>query len=151
MASQIRIDKFLWAIRAFKTRTEASEACKGNRVKIAGVSVKASKYVEIGDLIELRKGAILYTYKVKALLASRVSAKLVEEYVENLTPETELNKLKSPVETFFIKRDRGTGRPTKKERRDLDDMVSNIDYSSYDEEIPDDIAELFGISEDDKF
>lgn len=116
----MRIDKYLWAIRAFKTRTEATDACNGGKVKIAGGNVKPSRPVKIGETIEVRKGPVTFTYLVKAELESRVGAALVPQYAENLTPESEIRKLHAPVETFFVTRERGTGRPTKKERRVLD-------------------------------
>ena len=150
MASSVRVDKYLWAIRVYKTRSEATDACKGNKVKIGGVNAKPSKLIEVGDVLEIRKGAIQYVYKVKALLSNRVGAKLVSEYTENLTPQYELDKLHAPVETVFLKRDRGTGRPTKKDRRELDEMLGSMDYNAM-EEIPDDIALKFGITDEDDF
>ena len=122
----VRIDKYLWAIRVFKTRTDATDACKGGRVTVGGASVKASRDVKPGDVIEVRKGAVRYTYKMLAPLEKRVGAKEVEKYAENLTPQSELDKLHAPVETFFIKRDRGTGRPTKKERREMDSLFESF-------------------------
>ena len=86
----VRIDKYLWAIRVYKTRSEATEACNGNKIKIAGVNAKPSKAVKIGDVIEVRKGSVLFTYKVLALSENRMGAALVPEYAENLTPESEL-------------------------------------------------------------
>ena len=119
---EVRIDKYLWAIRAFKTRTEAADACKGGKVKVDGVSAKASRDVKAGEIIKIRKGAVEYTYRVVEPTEHRVGAALVPQYAENLTPESELDKLKAPVETFFITRDRGAGRPTKKERREIDEL-----------------------------
>lgn len=148
MAEVVRIDRFLWAIRAYKTRSEATDACKGNKVKVAGCNAKPSKMIKIGDVIELRKGSVLYSYKVKSILSNRVGAKLVSEYVENLTPQSELDKLKVPVETFVLKRERGAGRPTKKDRREMDAMWENVDYGDMDD-IPDDIAIRFGIYDND--
>lgn len=121
-----RIDKFLWAIRVYKTRSDATDACRGGKVSVGGTEVKPSRDVKAGDIITVRKGAVHYTYKVLAPLEKRQGAKEVERYVENLTSESELAKLKSPVETFFIKRDRGMGRPTKKERRDMDSLYSSF-------------------------
>lgn len=148
MADVVRIDRYLWAIRVYKTRTEATDACKGNKVKVGGVNTKPSKMIKIGDEIEVRKGSILYSYKVKSLVQNRVGAKLVSDLVENNTSETELEKLKAPIETFFLKRDRGAGRPTKKDRREMDSMWENMDYSG-DEEIPDDLAVRFGLTDED--
>ena len=122
MAGSVRIDKYLWAIRAFKTRSEATEACSGGRVKVSGVNAKPSKAVSPGDEIQVRKGTVLYSYRVLKPLENRVGAGVVPEYAENLTPQSELDKLRAPVETFFVKRERGAGRPTKKDRREIDFM-----------------------------
>lgn len=122
----VRVDKYLWAIRVFKTRTDATDACKGNKVTVGGLAVKPSREVKAGEVIEVRKGAVHYTYKIVSPLEKRVGAKEVEKYALNLTPESELEKLHAPVETFFIKRDRGTGRPTKKERREMDTLYDSF-------------------------
>ena len=127
MADSIRIDKYIWAIRCFKTRSEATEACKGNKVQIGGQPVKPSREVKIGDIIQVRKGPVQYTYKVLQLAENRMGAQLVPDFAENLTPESELARLKAPVETFFVRRERGTGRPTKKERRELDALWDEFD------------------------
>ena len=147
MSDTARIDKYLWAVRVFKTRTEATDACKGNKVKVDGVAVKPSRPVKVGNTIEVRKGSVQYIYKVKALLENRVGARLVPEYAENLTPQSELDKLRAPVETFFLKRDRGMGSPTKKDRRDMDVLWEGIGADA--EEIPDDIIYRFGLDMDD--
>ena len=140
-----RIDKFLWAIRAFKTRTDATDACKGGKVKIAGVNAKPSKEVKPGDVLTVKKGSVTYTYKVLQPLERRVGAKLVPEYALNLTPAAELEKLRAPVETFFITRDRGAGPPSKKDRREIEDAWDAIDFN----DIPDDVAARFGLSDED--
>lgn len=146
---EVRIDKYLWAIRVYKTRSEATDACKGGKIRLNGSDVKPSKAVKAGDLIVARKGAVTYTYKVLQLIDKRQGAKLVPVYAENLTPPEELAKLRAPVETFFLKRDRGAGRPTKKDRRQMEDLWSNLSF-----DVPDDIAERFasdfGIEEDDE-
>ena len=142
---QARIDKYLWAIRAFKTRTDATDACKGGKVKVAGVNAKPSKEVKPGDVLTVKKGSVTYTYKVLQPLERRVGAKLVPEFALNLTPEAELEKLRAPVETFFITRDRGAGRPTKKDRREIEDAWDAIDFN----DIPDDVAARFGLSDED--
>lgn len=123
----VRIDKYLWAIRVFKTRSEATEACNGNKVQVNGVNAKPSKAVKIGDALSVRKNNILYQYKVLALSGNRMGAALVPDFAENLTSEEELGKLHAPVETFFVRRDHGTGRPTKKERRSLDALWDSLD------------------------
>jgi ribosome-associated heat shock protein Hsp15 len=94
--------------------------------------------VKVGDVITARKGVVAYTYKVLELIDKRQGAKLVPRYAENLTPQEELDKLRAPVETFFLKRDRGAGRPTKKDRRQMEDLWSNLSF-----DVPDDIAEQF--------
>lgn len=123
----VRIDKYLWAIRVYKTRSDATEACNGNKVKIAGVNAKPSKAVKVGELIEVRKGPAVLTYKVLALSENRMGAQLVPEYAEDLTPESELVKFHAPRETVFVQRDRGAGRPTKKDRRILDGLMDSFD------------------------
>ena len=135
---ELRIDKYLWSIRVYKTRTDATDACKGGKVRVNGSDIKPSKGVKIGDVITARKGAVVYTYKVLELIDKRQGAKLVPRYAENLTPQEELDKLRAPVETFFLKRDRGAGRPTKKDRRQMEDLWSNLSF-----DVPDDIAEQF--------
>ena len=122
----VRIDKYLWAIRVFKTRTEATEACKGSKVTVDGNDVKPSREVKAGEVIQVRKGSVFYKYKVLAPLEKRVGAKDVPRFAENLTPQSELDKLHAPVETFFIRRDRGAGRPTKKERREMDTLYESF-------------------------
>ena len=138
MAEETRIDKYLWAIRVFKTRSDATDACKGGKVRVNGADIKPSKNVRTGDVISVRKGAVTYTYRVIAVIDKRQGAKLVPQYAENITPEEELAKLKAPVETFFLKRDRGSGRPTKKERRQMDSLWDSLSL-----DVPDDIADRF--------
>ena len=135
---ELRIDKYLWAIRVYKTRTDATDACKGGKVRVNGSDIKPSKAVKVGDVITARKAVVAYTYKVLELIDKRQGAKLVPRYAENLTPQEELDKLRAPVETFFLKRDRGAGRPTKKDRRQMEDLWSNLSF-----DVPDDIAEQF--------
>ena len=135
---ETRIDKYLWAIRVYKTRSDATDACKGGKVRLNGNDVKPSRTVKAGDVLTVRKGAISYTYKVLEAIEKRQGARLVSNYAENLTPQEELDKLKHPVETFFLKRDPGTGRPTKKDRRQMDMLWNSLDY-----DVPDDIADRF--------
>ena len=125
---EVRIDKYLWAIRVFKTRSEATDACNGGKVRIGGVNAKPSKDVRPGDIINVRKGAVNFTYRVIDGLEKRVGAKVVPEYAENLTPQEELDKLRAPVETFFVTRDRGAGRPTKKDRREIEELWDQMDF-----------------------
>ncbi len=128
MMNEVRIDKYLWAIRVYKTRSEATDACNGGKVRLNGTDPKPSKPVKPGDVIVVRKGAVTYTYKVLELIDKRQGARLVPQYAENLTPQEELDKLHAPVETFFLKRDRGTGRPTKKDRRQMDDLWDSLEF-----------------------
>ena len=124
----VRIDKYLWAIRAFKTRSDAAEACGGNKVRINGAVAKAAKPVKVGDLIEVRKASVQFSYRVLRLTEARMGAALVPDFVEDLTPDSEREKLHAPVETLVLKRDKGAGRPTKKDRRQLDELLDSIDY-----------------------
>ena len=130
----IRIDKYLWAIRVFKTRTDATDACKGGKVKIGTVNAKPSREVQVGEVISVRKGAVTFTYKVLQLVDHRLGAKLAPEFAENLTPESEIEKLRAPVESFFLTRDRGAGRPTKKDRREIEQIWDAIDFTSFPED-----------------
>jgi len=114
-----RIDKYLWSVRLYKTRAMATEACRKGRVMIDEMSVKPSRTVKPGDVIHVRKMPVIYAYRVIEPIQKRVGAKLVENYVEDVTPQEELDKLKMQ-DDFFVKRERGAGRPTKKERRLLD-------------------------------
>ncbi len=130
MADSVRIDKYLWAIRVFKTRGDATDACKGNKVRVGGSPAKPSKEVKPGEVIDIQKGTVRYSYRVIRLLENRVGAQLVPDYAENLTPQSELDKLRAPVETFFIRRDRGSGRPTKKDRRAMEHLWDGINFDA---------------------
>ena len=136
--AEVRIDKYLWSIRVFKTRSEATDACKGGKIRVNGADTKPSKMVKVGDTIVARKGAVTYTYKVLDLIDKRQGPKLVPNYAENLTPPEELAKLRAPIETFFLKRDRGAGRPTKKDRRQMEALWDDLSF-----DVPDDIADRF--------
>lgn len=121
-----RIDKYLWCIRVFKTRSEATEACHGNKVQVNGVVAKPSKAIKEGDLICVRKGPVLFSYRVLQTLGRRLGAALVAAYAANETPESELAKLNAPAESFFVRRDKGSGRPSKKERRTIDALMDAL-------------------------
>ncbi len=114
-----RIDKWLWAVRAFKTRSQATEACRSGKVKIDDQPVKPSREVKPEMIIQIHRGPITQTFKVLGLLKKRVGAKLVDQYLEDITPDVEYQKLEL-IKSKTSTRPRGTGRPTKKERRDLD-------------------------------
>ena len=122
----IRLDKYLWAVRVFKTRSDAADAIRNNKVSVNGAWAKPSREVKIGDAIEVRRQQVTYSYKVVDLVSSRQPAKNVPMYCLNTTPQEELDKLNVPRETIFVFRERGTGRPTKKERRDLDNLMEEI-------------------------
>ena len=126
----VRIDKYLWSIRAYKTRSEATTACRGGKVRVNGADAKPSKEVKVGDVIAVRKGPATYTYKVTELVQKRQGAKNVAAFAENLTPQSELDKLARPVETIAFRRDPGAGRPTKKDRRLLDALVAGVDMDA---------------------
>jgi ribosome-associated heat shock protein Hsp15 len=121
MAKSVRIDKYLWAVRIYKTRTLATEACKKGRVSMGDAPAKASRMVSAGDVIEVKKMPVIYSFRVKDPIEKRVGAKIVDQFVENITPPEEIQKLELQ-DDFYVKRDRGAGRPTKKERRLLDDI-----------------------------
>jgi len=124
----IRLDKYLWAVRIFKTRSDAADAVRTNKVTVNGAYAKPSREVKVGDRIEVKRQQVTYSYKVLDLVSSRQPAKNVPDYCLNTPPKEELDKLNVPRETIFVFRDRGTGRPTKKERRDLDELMDGIYY-----------------------
>ena len=119
-----RIDKFLWFVRVFKTRTLAIESCKKGRIIINDTTVKPSRIVKSGEVINIKKPPVLYSYLVKDFPKSRISPKLVNDYIENVTSPEELHKL-DMQDSFFIRRDKGIGRPTKKDRRDINKINGN--------------------------
>ena len=113
----VRIDKYLWCIRIYKSRTLATEACDGGKVKLENTSIKPSYHIKPGDVFTVQQGYIKKTLRVKALLEKRLSAKLVMDYVEDLTPQEEIDKLKIERLVSYESRFKGEGRPTKKDRR----------------------------------
>ncbi|MDR2802352.1 MAG: RNA-binding S4 domain-containing protein [Prevotellaceae bacterium] len=124
----LRLDKYLWAIRVYKTRSEAADACKAGRIKVNGIEAKSSREVRAGDVLTVRKLPVTYTYKIIQLVENRQPAKNVALYAENLTSEEEMSKLDKKNVTVYIQRDRGAGRPTKKERREIDKLFENLSY-----------------------
>lgn len=120
---EARIDKWMWAVRIFKTRTIACEACKKGRVTINGALAKPSRMVKIGDIVSVKKPPITYSFKVLQPIEKRVGAKLVPDVMENVTPKEQYDMLEMSQITGFIDRARGTGRPTKKERRSIDEFI----------------------------
>ena len=125
--NETRIDKWLWAVRIYKTRAQATEACSGGKVKINNIKVKASRKIKIGETIYIRKGIINYIYTVLKIAEKRMSAKLISNFSQNLTPENEMSKLTFANKQPILKRDKGQGRPTKKDRRLLDKYRREID------------------------
>lgn len=123
------MDKYLWAVRIYKTRSDAAEAIRQNRVVVNGAYAKPSREVKEGDRIEVKRMPVTYSYKVVAIASSRMGAKLVPDYCINTTSDEELAKLNAPRETIFVSRDRGTGRPTKRERRDIDSLMQGWEQS----------------------
>ncbi len=117
-----RIDKWLWAVRIFKTRAQATEACAGGKVKIDSTAVKASRKIKPGETLLVRKGVIKYMYKVLKIAEKRMGAKLIIDFVEDLTSDDERAKLKSSHKQPLQTREKGQGRPTKKERRIMDEI-----------------------------
>jgi len=117
-----RIDKWLWAVRIYKTRALSTEACAGGKVKIIGNSLKASRMIRQGDIIQIRKGVVKYEYKVLQIAEKRMGAKMVPYFMEDLTPDKELEKLKISKSLSGQFREKGKGRPTKKERRIINKM-----------------------------
>ncbi|MFA5327216.1 MAG: S4 domain-containing protein [Prolixibacteraceae bacterium] len=124
MAEGVRIDKWLFAVRLFKTRSQASEECRKGKVTIGGMNVKPSRELKIGEIIQLRRPPITRSYKVLALTENRMAAKMVPEFMLETTPASELEILEVQKNMSFYNRERGTGRPTKKDRRDLDDFFN---------------------------
>ena len=119
----VRIDKFLWSVRIYKTRNIAAEECEKHRVLVNGVEAKPSRHVKQGDKLTVKKLPIVHTYEVIGLIDKRQSASLVKNYIVDTTPQEELDKAEMNRLTAFVKRDRGAGRPTKKERRVIEKML----------------------------
>ena len=125
---EVRIDKWLWAVRVFKTRSQAVEACKKGRVEMKGSTVKPSRTVKVGDEISVRKPPITYTFRVLALSENRMGAKLVPDFWENITPQEQYDILEMSRISGFVARSKGLGRPTKREGRDLKAFIDS-EYS----------------------
>lgn len=117
-----RVDKWLWAMRVFKTRTIATDACKKGRVSIGGSPVKPSRAIKAGDIIDVKKPPITYTFRVVQLTANRLGARLVPEYLENLTPPSQYELQEMTKMSGFVDRRKGLGRPTKREGRKLSEF-----------------------------
>ena len=130
---EVRLDKYLWAVRVFKTRSDAADALRKNRVRVIDAYAKPSREVKQGDVIAVKKQPVTYQYKVLELVSSRQGAKNVPQYCLNITPQEALDKLTIPRETGFVFRERGTGRPTKKERREIDALMDGFYYDEDEE------------------
>ena len=122
----VRVDKYLWAMRIYKTRSIAADACKNGRVSMGGVQLKPSRTFHVGDTFTVRKGPITYTYRVLQLTENRLGAKLVPQYLQDCTPPEQLELLELARMAGQSGRDRGTGRPTKKDRRDIEVFIDEL-------------------------
>lgn len=136
MANEARIDKWLWAARIYKTRSVAADACKNGRVTVGGTNVKPSRMVKTGETVSVRKSPITYSFKILQAIEQRVGAKLIPEVYENVTTADQYELLEMTRISGFVDRARGTGRPTKKERRSLDAFIgpSAEGFDGWDEE-----------------
>lgn len=124
MTEEARVDKWLWAVRIFKTRSLATEACQKGHVSIDKMPVKPSRMIRTGQIVQVKKPPIERSYKVLGISEKRISAKVAEEFVTDITPPETLQLLEMQKNMQWITREKGTGRPTKKERRDIDDFFN---------------------------
>ena len=141
--SEARIDKWLWAARIFKTRSMAAAACKKGQISMNGAQLKPSRTIKAGDIINVRKPPVTYSFKVKQCIEKRIGAKLIPEILENVTPPEQYELLEMNRISGFVNRARGTGRPTKKDRRSLeqfttpeylDDLLFDFDMNDEDDD-----------------
>ncbi|MGN0219276.1 MAG: RNA-binding S4 domain-containing protein, partial [Muribaculaceae bacterium] len=134
--AEVRIDKWTWAMRIFKTRTIATEACKKGRVTIgsgdSAVIAKPARMIKVGDIVNIRKPPVTYSFRVLALTENRLGAKLVPEYMENITPQSQYDLLEVVKISGFVDRRKGLGRPTKREGRELSKFTENIYDNGWD-------------------
>lgn len=140
---EVRIDKWLWSTRVFKTRTIAAEACKKGRVTINGVTVKPSHTIKVGTVVDVRKPPVTYSFEVIGLIENRVGAKLVPNYLKNVTSRDQYELLEMVKISGFVNRQKGLGRPTKKEGRELAEFTENafFDLDFDDDDFDDDLDE----------
>ena len=140
MNNEARIDKWLWAARIFKTRTIAAAACKKGQVSMKGAQLKASRTIKAGDVVEVRKPPVTYSFRVLQPIERRVGAKLLPDILENITPPEQYELLEMNKISGFIGRAKGTGRPTKKDRRNLDDFQNDVPefFGDFDFDMDDD-------------
>ncbi len=141
--NEVRIDKWLWAMRIFKTRTIATEACKKGRVYVGDALAKPSRTIKVGDVVKVRKPPVTYSFRVLALTQNRLGAKLVPDYMENITPKSELDLLEIVKISGFIDSRKGLGRPTKREGRELAEFTESMsdgwDFDFLEDDIDDDL------------
>ncbi|MDE6856150.1 MAG: RNA-binding S4 domain-containing protein [Muribaculaceae bacterium] len=135
---EVRIDKWLWAMRVFKTRTIATDACKKGRVMMGGAPVKPSRTIKEGDVVEVRKPPITYTFRVKATTQNRLGAKLVPDYLENITPQSQYDLLEMTKISGFVDRRKGLGRPTKRDSREMSRFKEDTYADTYFLDLEDD-------------
>lgn len=138
---EARIDKWLWAVRIFKTRTLAADACKNSRISINGTTVKPSRMVKEGDEVSVRKPPVTYTFRVKQAIEKRVGAKMLPDIIENITPPEQYELLEINRISGFVNRAKGMGRPTKKDRRAIDDFTAPVFLDDFDDWDNDDAQE----------
>ena len=138
MSGEARIDKWLWAARIFKTRSIAADACKNGRVSIAGVGVKPSRPVKVGEIIDVRKPPVTYSFRILKTIEQRVGAKLLSEIYENVTAPEQYEILEMARIGGFVKRQKGLGRPTKKDGREMKEFTDEafFGFDDFDEENP---------------
>ena len=132
MAQEERVDKWLWAMRIFKTRTIATEACKKGRVYVGDALAKPSRTIKVGDIVKVRKPPVTYSFRVLALTANRLGAKLVPDYMENITPKEQYDLLEVVKISGFVNRQKGLGRPTKREGRELSKFTEQMGDDGWD-------------------
>lgn len=140
--AEARIDKWLWAVRIFRTRTIAAEACKKGRVNINGAQAKPSRMVKEGDVIQVRKPPITYSFRILQAIEKRVGAKLVPSVLENVTSPEQYELMEMSKISGFVNRAKGTGRPTKKDRRDLDEFFTPIFMDDFDFDTDEDDGDM---------
>lgn len=128
---EVRIDKWLWSVRLFKTRTLAIEACKKGRITINNTTVKPARMIKRNEVIQIRKSPIVYSFQVVDLIERRIGAKLVPNYMKDVTPQSEYEILEMTKVSGFVDRARGTGRPTKKDRRDLEEFTETSMFDDF--------------------
>ena len=138
MLQEERIDKWLWATRIFKTRSMATDACKKGRVMVDGVCIKPSRNIKIGDTISVKKPPVTYTFEVTGLTEARIGAKLVPQYLINKTTKDQYELLDMVKISGFVNRQKGLGRPTKKEGRELAHFTEEMSFTDFDWDFDDD-------------